>query len=474
MAGTVQAENALNGPAKQVGLSLLALPEGQWFERKSNRIAPPDLANALIGFANADGGLLVVGLHDGVVEGESTTPGRVDAQMQANIDFCRPPVPAHHRQVECVDGRGRSTDLLVFEIESSDVVHANQKEEVFLRIGDENRRLGFTQRQELLYDKGQASYEAHPVDGAGFDLLDEELLAEYASAINAPDAHRLLRARGLATEEGLTIAGCLLFSKEPQRFFPEAFVRVLRYQGQHRGSGARQQLIKDVRLEGPIPRQLLEAQAQVQRLRPTRRALRSSGRFGDVPLVPEDAWLEGIVNAVVHRSYSMAGDHIRVEIFDDRIEISSPGRFPGLVELGDPLKTTRFARNPRIARVCADLNFGQELGEGIRRIFEEMRHAGLTDPVYRQTSGSVELKLLSEPVDRRLEAGLPEDARAVAVALGSAGRLSTGEIRELLNVSRPVAQKVLGELKDAEVVEWVGKSPKDPRAYWQLKTVNRV
>lgn len=470
MAGTVQAENALNGPAKQVGPALLAIPEGQWFERKSNRIAPPDLANALIGFANADGGLLVVGLHDGVVEGESTTPGRVDAQMQANIDFCRPPVPAHHRQVECVDGRGRSTDLLVFEIESSDVVHANQKEEVFLRIGDENRRLGFTQRQELLYDKGQASYEAHPVDGTGFDLLDEELLAEYASAINAPDAHRLLRARGLATEEGLTIAGCLLFSKEPQRFFPEAFVRVLRYQGQHRGSGARQRLIKDVRLEGPIPRQLLEAQAQVQRLRPTRRALRSSGRFGDVPLVPEDAWLEGIVNAVVHRSYSMAGDHIRVEIFDDRIEISSPGRFPGLVELGDPLKTTRFARNPRIARVCADLNFGQELGEGIRRIFEEMRHAGLTDPVYRQTSGSVELKLLSEPVDRRLEAGLSEDARAVAVALRSAGRLSTGEIRELLNVSRPVAQKVLGELKDAEVVEWVGKSPKDPRAYWQLKT----
>lgn len=470
MAGTVQAENALNGPAKQVGLALLALPEGQWFERKSNRIAPPDLANALIGFANADGGLLVVGLHDGVVEGESTTPGRVEAQMQANIDFCRPPVPAHHRQVECVDGRGRTGDLLVFEIESSDVVHTNPKEEVFLRIGDENRRLGFTQRQELLYDKGQASYEAHPVDGAGFDLLDEELLAEYASAINAPDAHRLLRARGLATEEGLTIAGCLLFSKEPQRFFPEAFVRVLRYHGQQRGSGARQQLIKDVRLEGPIPRQLLEAQAQVQRLRPTRRALRSSGRFGDVPLVPEDAWLEGIVNAVVHRSYSMAGDHIRVEIFDDRIEISSPGRFPGLVELGDPLKTTRFARNPRIARVCADLNFGQELGEGIRRIFEEMRHAGLTDPVYRQTSGSVELKLLAEPVDRRLEAGLPEDARAVAAALRSAGRLSTGEIRELLNVSRPVAQKVLGELKDAEIIEWVGKSPKDPRAYWQLKT----
>ncbi len=350
------------------------------------------------------------------------------------------------------------------------MVHANQKDEVFLRVGDENRRLGFAQRQELLYDKGQASYEARPVEGADLNLLDESLLDEYASAIKAPDAGRLLRARGLATEAELTIAGCLLFSEAPQAFFPEAFVRVLRYRGQERGSGARQQLIEDVRVEGPIPRQLLEANEHVERLQPIRRALRSTGRFGDVPLVPEDAWLEGIVNAVVHRSYSMVGDHIRVEIFDDRIEVSSPGRFPGLVDLGDPLKATRFARNPRIARVCADLNFGQELGEGIRRIFEEMRHAGLTDPVYRQTAGSVELTLLAEPVDRRLDAGLPESARAIAAALRSAGRLSTGEVEDILGVSRPVAQRELTALRDAGVIEWIGKSPNDPRAYWKLKT----
>lgn len=468
--GTVAAEKALNGPRERVGSGLLALRESQWLERKSNRIAPRDLANVLIGFANADGGLVVVGLHDGEIEGTSVTPGRLDAQMQANIDFCHPPVPARHRSVECIDSRGELNDLLVFEIESSDVVHANQKDEVFLRVGDENRRLGFTQRQELLYDKGQASYEARPVDGASLDLLDEALLAEYVSAVKAPDARRLLRARGLATESQLTIAGCLLFSEAPQAFFPEAFVRVLRYRGQERGSGARQQLLEDIRIEGPIPRQLLEAKEQVERLQPIRRALRSTGRFGDVPLVPEDAWLEGIVNAVVHRSYSTVGDHIRVEIFDDRIEVASPGRFPGLVDLGDPLKTTRFARNPRIARVCADLNFGQELGEGIRRIFEEMRHAGLTDPVYRQTSGSVELTLLAEPVDRRLDAGLPESARAITAALRSAGRLSTGEVKDILGVSRPVVQRELAALREAGIIEWIGNSPNDPRAYWKLKT----
>lgn len=249
---------------------------------------------------------------------------------------------------------------------------------------------------------------------------------------------------------------------------PEALVRVLRYRGRERGTGARQQLLDDIRVEGPIPTQLINAREEIKRLQPARRALTSSGRFAPVPLVPEDAWLEGLVNAVVHRSYSVAGDHIRVEIFDDRIEISSPGRFPGLVDLTDPIRATRFARNPRIARVCADLHFGQELGEGIKRMFEEMRGAGLSDPAYHQTAGSVQLLLSGEPIDRELAARLPGHARAIVTALRQAERLSTGEIQDLLGVSRPVAQRELALLRDEGVVEWVGKSAKDPRAYWQL------
>jgi ATP-dependent DNA helicase RecG len=466
--GTVAVESALNRPALDTGPQLLALEEDQWFDRKSGRIAPKDLARALIGFANADGGTVVVGLADGAVEGTDANPERRSAQLQAKTDFCVPPVRARHRLIECVNSSGRPDTLLVFEIESSDRVHANQKDEVFLRVGDETRRLSFTQRQELLYDKGQASYEARP-SGMTLEAADDRVLADYVSATGASDAMRLLPARGLALDHELTIAGCLLFAESPQALLPEAFIRVLRYRGRERGSGERQQLTADVRLEGPIPKQLMEAREQVERLQPTRRALGPNGTFEDVPLMPSDAWLEGIVNAAVHRSYSMMGDHIRVEIFDDRIEISSPGRFPGLVDLSDPLETTRFARNPRIARVCADLNFGQELGEGIRRMFEEMRQAGLTDPVYRQTSGSVELQLLAEPVDRRLEERLPEHARAIARALRTAGRMSTGELTEALGVSRPVVQRELGVLRDAGIVEWVGKAPTDPRAYWHLR-----
>lgn len=467
--GTMAVETALSAPPEEVGPGLGRLPEDQWLERKSSRIAARDLANALIGFANADGGTIVVGLADGEVEGTNVNAERRNAHLQANIDFCVPPVRAKHRLIDCVDSSGESNELLVIEVEPGDSVHANQKDEVFLRVGDENRKLNFAQRRELLYDKGQASYEASSSD-APLDAVDGPLLEDYAIAVSAPDATRLLRVRGLADDDELTIAGCLLFAETPQAFLPEAYIRVLRYRGRERGSGARQQLIEDIRAEGPIPKQLAEARRHVERLQPTRRALGAGGTFEDVPLVPADAWLEGIVNAAVHRSYSMVGDHTRVEIFDDRIEISSPGRFPGLVDLSDPLETMRFARNPRIARVCADLSLGQELGEGIRRMFEEMRQAGLTDPVYRQTSGSVELQLLAEPVDRRLEERLPEHSRAITRTLRAAGRMSTGEVTDALGVSRPVVQRELSTLKEAGIVEWVGKSPKDPRAYWQLKT----
>ena len=336
-------------------------------------------------------------------------------------------------------------------------------------MGDENRRLNFRQRQELMYDKGQASFEATVVKDADLDELDRRLLQQYADAVDHSDRTRLLQARGLLTRNTeLTIGSLLLFGNEPQARYPNALVRVTRYRGTERGAGARQQLISDMRFEGPIPRLLREAQHAIFDQIPKRRALGEDGRFGLVGILPQDAWLEGLVNAVVHRSYSMQGDHIRAEIFDDRIEVESPGRFPGLVDPNDPKTITRFARNPRIARVCADLHFGQDLGEGIRRIYEEMRFAGLADPVYEQTSGSVRLTLSSTLVDREIESRLPPMGRELVRLVRESERPSTGDIMAMTGLSRPVVLERLRVLEELGLVEWMGKSPRDPRAYWRL------
>jgi ATP-dependent DNA helicase RecG len=372
------------------------------------------------------------------------------------------------RLVACVNDDGERDHLLVIEVESAGQVHTNHRDEVFLRVGAETRRLTYEQRRELLYDKGQANYETTVMPDSRVADVQDDVTAEYTEKSGALDIGRLLNARGLAVGSHLTVAGTLLFAENPQRFFPEAYVRVLRYQGTQRGAGAGQRLVRDERCEGPIPVQIRDAREVVRGVQPTRRALGRRGRFESIPLVPEDAWLEAIVNAVVHRSYSIGGDHIRVDVFDDRIEVHSPGRFPGLVRLDDPLAAIRFARNPRIARVAADLEFGQELGEGVRRMYAEMRAAGLDDPLYRQTSGSVQVVLSGEPARRALDATLPEETRVIVAALREAGRLSTGELQEVVGLARPATIRRLDALRDAGVVEWVGKSSRDPRAYWRL------
>ena len=366
---------------------------------------------------------------------------------------------------------GERDKLLVIDIEASETVHRTYDDRVYLRVGDEDRKLSFRQRQELLYDKGQAFFETNVVPTASLDDLDDELCADYADAVDHPDPARLLKARGLITRSNEVTAGAiLLFGRDPQAFYPESTIRVLRYAGSGRGTGSRQQLRYDQRFDGCLPRAMTEARSEIFEQLPARQALGVDGRFGPVALIPEDAWLEGLVNAVVHRSYSLTGDHIRVEIFDDRVEIESPGRFPGIVDLSDPLSVIRFARNPRIARVLADLRFGQELGEGIRRIHEEMRLAGLGDPDYVQTSASVQLTLSSAPVDRELESRLPSGGRELVRLIRESERPSTGDLQEATRLSRPAVLKRLRTLEELGLIERIARSRNDPRAYWRLST----
>jgi ATP-dependent DNA helicase RecG len=305
-------------------------------------------------------------------------------------------------------------------------------------------------------------------------MLDGKLLANYKSRVPASSSIKgLLRARGLITRNGeITKGGYLLFGEHPQDAFPQAYVRILRFLTTERGTGARLGIEEgaDFRIEGPIPRIVQAAQSKIEELIPRRRALSEAGTFEGTPIVPRDAWLEGLVNAVIHRSYSLSGDHIRVEIYPNRIEIESPGRFPGLADPSKPLQVSRFARNPRIARVCADLRIGQELGEGIKRIFEEMRRVGLTDPVYQQTAGSVKLSLAAiRRLDRRLAARLPSGSEHVLDVMRAAdGPLGTGQLAELLALSRPALLYRLRALQSEDLIRWVGKSKQDPRAVWVL------
>lgn len=461
-----EVDHALAQPIEEAVDLLLALPEGQWFERKSGRVSARDLAAPLVALANAEGGCIVVGLHAGSVEG--VTAARLNDLRQAAQDFTQPVVRVRAEPLSTPEGK----TLLLLRVDPGDRVHETTSGDCYLRVGDESRKLGFAQRQELEYDRGSAPFDGTTVD-ARIEDLDATQVAAYQVAIGSSSPESMLRARGLLTRDGrLTVAAYLLFGRRPQDLFPNAHVRILRYRDVERGTGAGLTLedAADIRCEGSIPQQITEAAQVIGSMIPDRRALAVSGRFEAVPVVPRDAWLEGLVNAVLHRSYSMAGDHVRVEIFPNRLEIASPGRFPGLVDPTRPLDISRYARNPRLARVCSDLGIAQELGEGIRRIYGEMRARGLTDPLYTQTAASVQLTLFfSDALPPEVRSALPSGALKILDLLRRAGKpLGTGQVADAAGIARPTASRHLQRLQDAGLVAWEGQSRKDPRAAWRL------
>lgn len=450
---------------------LLGAPEGQWLERKGPRIKARSLADLLVGFANAEGGLICIGVEDGRIEGVDRAGKLVNEWRQAAVDFTAPPVRHTFEILDCTNGRGEADHLVVIEVEASERVHESVSGDTFLRIGDESRKLGPFMAQELRYDKGESTFDGRAQPDATSADLDNERVDAYVAAIRAGDrADAALRARGLLTDQkgvgAPTVAGLLVLGLDPQVHFPEAYVRLLRYRGSTRETGARSNVIQDVRLAGPIPDQIDSSRRRLRRWLPSAIRLGRGGRFGRETFVPEPAWLEAIVNATIHRSYAAGGDHIRVELFDDRLEIESPGRLPGLVRV-DNIRHTRFARNPRIARAVADLGYGRELGEGVNRMYEEMGRAGLPEPVFVQTPASVRVTFLADPISARILAALPRGSERFVEHVNRTGRVTTTEAIELLGVSRPTAIRHLHHLVDAGLLEAVRKSPNDPRGYWR-------
>ena len=456
-------------PARRLA-ALTEAREDQWFERKSLRVGLDVLARSIVGFANAEGGTIALGISDGSAEDNALYETKINQFRRVPHTHCAPPPRVEFHSLQL----GAHSEILLAEIPPGETLHETTNAECYLRVGDSTTKLGPLQREELAYDRGAAQFEARAMAGVTVETLETSRLRELRSALGSTlDDERMLAARSLLTVQGeVTVAAYLLLADRPQQLMPHAHIRILRHLATEPGTGSRQTVMDegDVRVEGAIGPSIQQATEILDRWVPKRRALRPDGLFGPIPVIPRDAWLEGMVNAVVHRSYSMAGDHIRVMVYPDRIEIESPGRFPGIVDPMRPLDIARYARNPRIARVCNDLGITQERGEGIRRIFDEMKLHGLEDPVYRQTSGSVRLTLygtarIAPETVSLLPTGALEALRVLRTARVPMG---TGDISQAIGLGRPATIRAMKALEALEEVRWQGKSARDPRAVWTL------
>ena len=369
---------------------VLAVEEMQVFDRKSVNIAPKVLAIPIIAFANADGGTVAIGISDKTrrIEGVDYDIQKLNELLRVPFDFCVPTVKVEIEKVQCIDFKGRENHVLLMHIEPSMEVHANQADEVFMRVGNKSKKLAFEERMQLMYDKGERFFEDKPVPETDIEDIDLAFVEKYIAQIGySKTAMEYLREnKGFIKEKNgkvqISSAAILLFGKNPQLYFPRARVRFIRYEGTEERVGTQMNVIKDVIFEGNILKMITDAVAYLDTQIKEKTYLGEDGLFVTEEEYPKFVRQEIIVNAVTHRDYSIRGTDIQIKMFDDRIVVESPGKLPGLVKT-DNIRHTHFSRNPKIAEFLKVYSFVKEYGEGVDRMCKELEAVGLQDPEYR-------------------------------------------------------------------------------------------
>ena len=363
--------------------------ERQLFDRKSAKIDAAAIAIPMIAFANADGGLLAVGIEDnGEITGIDAYTSKINEILRAGYDFCQPSIFIEKETVDCIDSKGNPNHILLIKVPQSADMHVNNRDEAYLRVGDKSKKLTFEERMELMYSKGIRFYEDEPVYRSTLDDIDMDFVAKYCEKIGyGKTPEEYIRQNkdymvNVAGRQEMSCAAIMMFGKEPQRFFPRSRVRFIRYEGTEAKVGAEMNVIKDVIFEGRILELVEQAIEYVRTQIKEHTYLGPDARFVTEPEYPEFAWKEIIVNAIAHRDYSIKGTDIQIKMFDDHITVESPGTLPGTVRLNN-MREIHFSRNPKMAQLLHEYEYVREFGEGVDRMYREMAEAGLPEPEYK-------------------------------------------------------------------------------------------
>ena len=459
------------------------LKENQYFDRKSARKDDREIAKHISAFANAAGGKLVVGIEDnGEVTGFRRNGARdIENFERAALVTCTPTPIVHRERISVVNSSGEDDSVLVLDIEpsTSHSVARMSDGDVFLRQNDKSVKLNREQVIALEFDKGQRIFEDELVKDSSIDDVDHEVLDRYKEILGTEVSdEQVLRSRRFMRDGKLTVAGALLFAQDPSVMMPQARVRILRYDGVKMETGERLNITKERCFCGPLPKVIQGAYELISSMLREFQFLGPDGKFQTVPEYPEFAWFEGLVNAVTHRDYSFRGDYIRISMFDDRMEIISPGALPNIVTL-DNMRTTRYSRT------LVEFGWVRELNEGVQRIYTEMQNSLLGDPVYSEPGKTkVQLTLENNIVARTvrrseaLEDKMSSEAIAslseyelAAIRLAFAnGKVTARELAAHIGRDRRTANRVLSKLiEDGGLLEWHGSSPTDPRQFYKIR-----
>ncbi|MEQ1744431.1 MAG: ATP-binding protein [Saprospiraceae bacterium] len=363
-----------------------------------------DIAEGLVAFANADGGELVIGVeNDMTVTGIPHSSEEVEQMLNAikSHVFEGQSLPMVYAQKITID----ENTILFFQVEkgTSEIYQLRDgralarkdKSSVPVKIS----RLQF-ERQEII----SREYDRQLVDGAIIGDLDIPLIQSLANSyLKGMTPEKYLQQLSLAeyTITGLRLrrAAVLLFARDISKWHPRSQVRILKVNGNELLPGDKYNVISDEIVSGNIYELALKAWEALRPYLAQKTEFGAGGKFEQRYSYPEEACREGLLNALAHRDYSNSNG-IEVYIFDDRLEIKSPGALLSTLTINDlyALDNRHESRNSKIAYTLNVSKFMRELGEGMKRIFTIMRDIDRKPPELYSNTNWFTVKLFNQAI----------------------------------------------------------------------------
>ncbi len=382
-------------------LELIKNGESSGTEFKRDTLDNRALAKEIVAFANHSGGCILLGVDDDGSVAGITRANLEEWVMSACRDKIRPEIIPYYEVIQDVE---TGKHVAVVHVERGwavhNVWHANHRT-YYIRVGSQSREASPEELERLFQQRGAFRLETRPVSGSTLNDLDLRRLKEYFQRIRSQETPQdedvagwqalLLNTEILSDEGGAsapTVAGLLLFGRNPNRFLPQAGIDAVAYPGREKDYTAKErQQIRGpmVPLSGPqglVENGLVEQAVEfIRRNTGVEAHLKDGARREDRWTYPEEALRESIVNALVHRDYLLSGSDIEVSIYEDRLEVGSPGRLPNGITPERMLVGCRAARNQLLKDVMRDYGYLEHMGMGIpRKIVKSMQAHNGTMP----------------------------------------------------------------------------------------------
>lgn len=379
--------------------------EGQTIELKAAHIGTPKrLFDTLSSFSNQDsGGIIIFGIDE---SDDFAAVGVYDAQdLQKKVtEQCNQMEPAVRALFTVCEIDGKvivSAEIPAVEISERPCFYkgVGRIKGSYVRVGDADELM--SEYEIYSYDafRKRIHDDLRTVPNANLTLFDADRLDNYKRAVKRERENlsknvsedELLQLMGVMDRDVPTLAGVMVFSKYPQAYFPQFSITAVVVPGTeigHTGTDD-ERFIDNKRITGAIPDMLEAAESFVARNSRTKTVIDKKGRRGDIPEYPPKAVREAILNALIHRDYSIHTENIpvRIEMYRDRLEIKSPGGLYGKISIDSLGKVRPDTRNATLANILELLHVTENRYSGIPTIRREFENAGLPAPVFEVRRG---------------------------------------------------------------------------------------